>query len=637
MNPRPTRILIVEDESAHAEAIHRSLEGLQAVELRLAGNLGGFRRCVTEWPPDLVLMDLNLPDGRATEILPDPAGARTFPVVVMTSYGSEETAVQALKLGAFDYLVKSPETFGGLARTVERQLREWKALVDRKRIHRELEASEAKHRSLAENILDGIFRFDRQGRHTFVNPAAQSILGLRAEELLGRTHAECGFPVEVVRFWEDALAQVVRTGQPLKVEVQFPGASGWATHDCRLNPEFDGCGQVSSVLVVSRDVTERKLAEEERRQLQARLQQAQKMDSLGSLAGGVAHDMNNVLGAILGLASANLASQPPGSATRQAFETIIKAAERGGGMVRGLLTFARQGPAETRELDLNGLLRDEVRLLERTTLAKVRLELSLEEGLPPVLGDAGALAHALMNLCVNAVDAMPEGGCLRLVTRQAKPGWVEVRVEDNGTGMPAEVLERALDPFFTTKEPGKGTGLGLSMAFNTVKAHGGRLDLWSEPGRGTRVSLAFPVCRAPREDGAPGAHAGAAPSAGRLRVLLVDDDDLIQSSVQMLLEVLGHEAASAMSGEDALALIEGGYRPDLVIMDMNMPGLGGAGTLPRLRRLLPSVPVLLATGRADQTALDLVGSQAGVTLLAKPFALEDLEQGLKPFLAVGTA
>jgi CheY-like chemotaxis protein len=204
-------------------------------------------------------------------------------------------------------------------------------------------------------------------------------------------------------------------------------------------------------------------------------------------------------------------------------------------------------------------------------------------------------------------------------------------VEDNGTGMPKEVLEKAMDPFFTTKETGKGTGLGLSMVFSTVKAHRGQMAIESEPGQGTRVRLRFPACtqEAPVQAEPSVAEATLAPQ-GSLKVLLIDDDDLIQSSVQAILEFLGYAAVKiAPSGEAALALLEAGFEPDLVILDMNMPGLGGIGTLPRLRALRPEVPVLLATGRVDQTALTLASAHPGVTLLAKPFGLRELQKHLE--------
>jgi CheY-like chemotaxis protein/anti-sigma regulatory factor (Ser/Thr protein kinase) len=356
------------------------------------------------------------------------------------------------------------------------------------------------------------------------------------------------------------------------------------------------------------------------------------MESLGTLAGGVAHDMNNVLGAILGLASAHIGNQPSGSPLHQAFDIICKATERGGKMVKSLLSFARQSPAESTRVDMNAVLKEEVGLLERTTLAKVRLKMDLEAELRPIHGDASALTHAFMNLCVNAVDAMPEKGTLTLHTRNIDNDWIEVVVEDTGIGMPKEVLEKAVEPFFTTKGTGKGTGLGLSLVFSTVKAHRGQMAIESEPGQGTRVMLRFPACQleAPVQTAPPATVDATLPAHGSLKVLLVDDDDLIQSSVRMILEVLGHSTVTtAPSGEEALTLLEAGLEADLVILDMNMPGLGGIGTLPRLRALRPQVPVLLSTGRVDQKALNLASIHPGVSMLSKPFRLEELQKHLE--------
>ncbi len=376
------------------------------------------------------------------------------------------------------------------------------------------------------------------------------------------------------------------------------------------------------------DVTERKQEELERGRLQALLQQSRKMESLGSLAGGVAHDMNNVLGAILGMASANLDLQPVNSPAHHAFDTIVKAATRGGKMVKSLLSFARQSPVEERELDMNTILREEAVLLKQTTLTKIRLDMDLTPSLQPILGDATALAHAIMNLCVNAVDAMPENGTLTFRTRNIDHDWIEVIVEDTGTGMPKEVLEKAMDPFFTTKEVGKGTGLGLSMAYNTVKAHRGQMEIQSNLGQGTRVIIRFPACEFVAQFLDPAVETGPESPHRALKVLVVDDDELIQSSALAVLGVLGHSTVGVSSGEEALAKLGAGFQPDVVILDLNMPGLGGSGTLPRLRALNPTVPVMIATGRVDQFATNLVEKYSNVSLLPKPYSISDLKEHL---------
>ena len=299
-------------------------------------------------------------------------------------------------------------------------------------------------------------------------------------------------------------------------------------------------------------------------------------------------------------------------------------------MVRTLLNFARTSPVEIQELDMNELIREETRLLGATTLAKVHLDLDLAADLRPIRGDGSSLTHAVMNLCVNAVDAMPESGTLRLRTLNVDHDWIEVQVRDTGTGMTREVLDKAMDPFFTTKVHGKGTGLGLALVHSSVKAHRGQIQIQSEPGSGTCVSLRFPASRETAKVEGPAYPATPKPQGQPLRVLLVDDDELAQVAIQTVLEVLGHPTLTAASGEEALLQIEAGFQPEVVILDMNMPGLGARGTLPQLRRLLPVVPVLLVTGRPDQSALDLVAANPGVTLLPKPFGIEELQTRLAP-------
>ena len=509
-------------------------------------------------------------------------------------------------------------------------------ITARKQAEAALRESEERWKFALEGAGDSLWDWNLETGKAYFSPHykemygyAEADFGTSSDEWSKRIHPDDAPGVF-------ATLQPYMEGKPGHVAVEFrmlckDGSWRW-TLGRGMVVQRDENGKPLRMIGTNSDITKRKQAEEEKAKLLAQLQQSQKMESLGTLAGGVAHDMNNVLGAILGLASAHISTQPYGSPLYQALDTICKATERGGKMVKSLLNFARQTPVEIHELDLNAILREQVSLLERTTLAHIHLQMDLEPGLHPIQGDASAVTHAVMNLCVNAVDAMPENGTLTLHTRNADKNWIEVVVEDNGTGMSKEIQERAADPFFTTKEHGKGTGLGLSMVFSTMKAHRGQMDILSEPGQGTRVMLRFPAWEKETQVAAPAvavAEATLIPK-GSMRVLLVDDDELIQSSLQLLLEVLGHPSVTtAQNGEEALALLEAGLEPDLVILDMNMPGMGGIGTLPRLRVLCPEVPVLLATGRTDQTALTLASAYPGVTLLSKPFGLPELQKHLE--------
>ncbi len=377
------------------------------------------------------------------------------------------------------------------------------------------------------------------------------------------------------------------------------------------------------------DITDRLEAEEARRTLEAQLQQSQKLESLGSLAGGVAHDMNNVLGAILSLASTLQAQAGTDGALAKSLDTIAQACTRGRGVVKSLLYFARKDLAEDSPVDLNALVQEMGQLLSYTTLKRIHLEMELAEGLDPLRGDAGALSHALLNLCVNACDAMPGGGTLRLRTEPLPTGGVRIRVQDTGAGMDPEVLAHCQEPFFTTKPKGQGTGLGLSMVHSTMRAHGGTLVLSSDPGQGTEAILDFPPDRMLRA--APGhAPLEAAPQTpAGLHILLVDDDPLIRESVQSVLELLNHHVTEAPGGTEALQLLEQGLPVDLVILDMNMPGMSGAQALPRILALRPLLRVLLASGYSDEDIAPLVAADPRVHSLQKPFSMKELDRKLR--------
>ncbi len=496
--------------------------------------------------------------------------------------------------------------------------------------------SEGRYRALVEQLTSGVVVHGADTAIQFSNARAAELLGLSEAQLRGKTALDprwhflledrSPMPLE-----DYPVNRVLAAGQGFLGEIL-----GLARPDleepiwliCNGSPVIGPDGRLSQVVITFTDITEQRRAEEVRRNLELQLQRSQRMESLGSLAGGVAHDINNVLAAITALSSVHLRKAEAASPLHRDMETITKACKRGGDLVKGLLGFAREQLAEELDVDLNAVVLEVTTLLKRTTLQKVRLDMDLAQGLRLIKGDASALNHGLMNLCVNAVDAMPEGGTLTLRTRNEPNNQVLLEVSDSGQGMAPEVLARALDPFFTTKPQGKGTGLGLSMVYGTVKSHRGELELHSEPGRGTQILLRFPGL-APGPDSV---KASAPPEAGlpqsALKVLLVDDDELILEAIPSLIELLGHHVTPVSSGVAALALLGADCNPDLVILDMNMPDMDGRETFHQLRQLKPRLPVLLATGRADQAALDLVAGSSNVALLPKPFDLAALQQGL---------
>jgi PAS domain S-box-containing protein len=521
------------------------------------------------------------------------------------SKGWFELSVQAVEEGIFLLSVDITER-----RKAEENLKENRALLN----------------SIIDGTTDAIYVKDLEGRYLLFNSAAEAVVGKPRAAVLDRDDTFLFPPEEAA----DIMARdrkVMETGSIGTSEETRTNAKGRvATFLITKGPLYDEAGRMTGIFGISRDITDRVRLEEERRQLEAQLTQSQKMDSLGSLAGGVAHDMNNVLAAIQAIATLHLHRAPANSPLLTDLKTITKACERGGLLVKGLLGFARKGLAEERELDLNALVREEVALLARTTLQKIELQVDLENDLPPVMGDPSALNHALMNLCVNAVDAMPEGGILTLRTRRDGNEMVRLEVADTGTGMSKEVQEKALDPFFTTKPQGQGTGLGLPLVYGTVKAHRGRMEIQSEPGQGTRIILHLPTCMPQTKEWASIAPEDSVRNQQSLSILLVDDDELIRMAVPALLEELGCRASAVAGGAEAVSCLQQGLHPDVVILDMNMPGMSGAETLPRLRAIRPDLPILLSTGRADQDALNLVAAYPNVTLLSKPFSLVEMQE-----------
>ena len=496
-------------------------------------------------------------------------------------------------------------------------------ITARKRAEEQIRVSEERYHQAFHNspLLASLSRME-DGLIIEVNDRYCQTLGFAREEVLGRTSLELGiFQPEVRGRMIDALKD---TGSVQNLELAVRSRDG-LTIPCLFFAESYQAGGDRLLLVMALDIRERKKAEELQRKLDLEMLQMQKLDSLGSLASGVAHDLNNVLAAVQAV-TGTLGEHHAGDADLvRRLGLIDRACARGRDLVKGLTHFARKDLREPEIMDLNAVVAEEMELLSRTTLQKVRLVMDLEEHLPGVMGERGTLASALLNLCVNAVDAMPGGGTLTVRTH-TDGGWVVVQVEDTGEGMPEAVRARAMEPFFTTKPVGRGTGMGLSMAYATLKAHGGTLAIRSAPGQGTLLTLRLPAASGAM---APSAAPEAEPRPAQTRrILLVDDDALIQATVPDLVETLGHRVTTVADGREALARLASGEDFDLVILDLNMPGLNGAETLMGIRRIRPRLPVLLATGFLDEATARLVKADGLALSILKPFSRANLGQKL---------
>jgi PAS domain S-box-containing protein len=501
-------------------------------------------------------------------------------------------------------------------------------ITERKRADQRLERALAELRALLNTLPDLVWLKDPDGAYLRCNHRFEQLFGASEAEIAGRTDYDFVDRAQADFFRDQDRIALVKGGPHAFEEmVRFADDGHEELLETIKTPVTTADGQLLGILGIGRDITGRQRNAELQKKLDAELHQAQKLDSLGGLAGGVAHDMNNVLAAIQAVVQTlkwNRSSDPDLS---RALELIDQASTRGRDLVKGLTNFARRDLSEPELLDLNELVRTEVELLRRTTLQKLELVVDLEQPLPMIMGERGTLGSALMNLCVNAVDAMPRGGTLTLRTRRLE-AMVELEVHDTGQGMSPEVAARAMEPFFTTKPIGKGTGLGLASVYVTAKAHGGSVDIQSTPGAGTLVRVSLP---ARSESSHPAvAEASQLPSAP-LQVLLVDDDELIRFTVPRLVELLGHQVVTCAGGREALDLLETGRPLGLVILDLNMPGMDGAETLGRIRQLRPDLPVLVATGHLDAETAELLKADPRVASIAKPFTLADLDRKIQDF------
>jgi PAS domain S-box-containing protein len=476
---------------------------------------------------------------------------------------------------------------------------------------------------LVQNVTDyAIYMLDPTGIVSSWNAGAERFKGYRAEDIIGENFS---------RFYTD---EDKATGLPARAlgialeegrfeaegwRVRQDGSRFWAS--VVIDPVRDDSGRHVGFAKVTRDLTERKRAAEALELSREQFFQSQKLEAIGKLTGGVAHDFNNILAAIMGSVSLAQRRLAQGEDVTRFLDNAMQAATRGATLTQRMLAFARKQELQLEPVDLIAAVRDMADMLERTIGAQITISTRFPLALPPVLADRGQIELALMNLMVNARDAMPFGGTIVLCADAVEEeGGTSVRlvVIDEGTGMDAETLERATEPFFTTKGVGKGTGLGLPMVQGMVEQCGGRFRLESEPGKGTRAEVWLPVTE-PRER--PQAdEAGDEPVPVRpLRILAVDDDPIVLLNTVTVLTDNGHQVLQAHSGRSALMQLAG-HPVDLLVTDYAMPGMNGAELVARARVSHPGLKAIIVSGYADLPD----GAPLEVPRLAKPFSDADL-------------
>jgi PAS domain S-box-containing protein len=486
----------------------------------------------------------------------------------------------------------------------------------------------ARRRAIFETADDLLLTLDLQGRILTVSTSAERLLGYSVADLQQTSLPDLVIP-EQRAFVRERLIAMLCSGRMQTDEVIAVSRAGQHLHlEISLRLVFRD-GQPVCVEGLARDVTER-------HQLEEHVRQAQKMEAIGVLAGGIAHDFNNLLTGILGYAYLLQSDPEIGGKAQEGLDVIVKSAERAAQLTTQLLGFARRGKKQNVPVDVHATIRDLVELLGRTIDKQVHIAASLRAEWATVVGDPGQIYQLLLNLCLNARDAMPGGGDLTISTRSWEDNLV-VTVTDTGTGIDPEIRERIFEPFFTTKPPDKGSGMGLSMVYGIARNHGGSVHLESRLGEGSAFHVTLPYSR---EGGAPpagrreGMMGRAEAMSGRGRILVIDDEEIVRHVLSRMLRGLGYEVVTAGDSRQAVQYFEAHHTViDAVILDMVMPRMSGRDCYSALKAIDPDVRAVLSSGYSrDDEAADLV-KEEGLEFLQKPYQLEQLAVVIRRALA----
>jgi two-component system cell cycle sensor histidine kinase/response regulator CckA len=611
MNLDGIHVLLVEDNPGDARLFIELVRDAGAGQWKLVhvDRLAAALDRLSHEPFDVMLLDLSLPDADGLDtLLRAHAEAPKIPIVVLTGHDDEALAVRAVRAGAQDYLVKGRVDGDLLVRSI-------RYASERGRAVEALERREEHYRSLIENSMDLISILNLDGTIRYVSPSHERMLGFPLDELVGRNVLWFVHPDDKDRVQEALLNG--NNGRPVECRVRHADGS-WRVLES-FSRDLSHVAGVNGMVVNARDITERKRLEEQ-------LHHSQRLEAVGRLAGGVAHDFNNLLMVITGYSHMLLDAMHSSDPARQDLEQVVKASERATDLTRQLLAFSRRQGVRASLVNLNALVQEMDRMLRRVLGEDIELIVNLAPELKTVRADPGQIEQVILNMAVNARDAMASGGQLLIETRNAvqpSQNCVTISIRDTGIGMDSQVLSRVFEPFFTTKE--HGTGLGLATSYGIIKENGGDLRVDSTLGRGTAFHIELPVTEQTPDDlNLPDAKRA---PRGTETILLVEDEDPVRRVVETMLKRHGYHVLSSASSQDALAAADG-YRGaiHLLITDMVMPGMSGRKMAECLAARRPDMKVLYVSGYGDAQA------QNAAHFLQKPFSTEELATKIREML-----
>lgn len=639
------RILITEDEIVVAEDLRATLSGLGYTVVGVASSRLEAVSMVAETRPHLVLMDIHLrgdEDGilAATDI----SNQFSIPVIFLTAHADQATLTRATAVGPFGYIVKPFEEHG-LRASIETALRLQEARTAMNRMERWLTTT-------LRSIGDAVVSVDRAGRITFLNPRAEQITGWTHVDAVGRL---C---TEIAPLLDEGTRGPVENptvrAMSLGVQVNLAERTLLVTRGGQEVPIADSAaplrekeGEITGSVWVFRDITLNRQQSAERDRLQVRMQEAQRLESLGLVAGGVAHDFNNLLTAVLGNSQLARTSLPPDSPAVPFLRAVDEAAGRAADLCHQMLEYAGRQETVFVSIDMNSVVLETVRLIRAALSPNAEIVLQLEPLLPAVHADRTQLQQVVMNLIFNASEALSgQSGTITISTSLAtvdhvrlrnavlgegfEPGrYVQLEVRDTGSGMTAETMARIFDPFFTTKFTGRG--LGLASVHGISRAHRAPLFVQSRLGAGSTFTVMIPVAAVEEKIEAAVARRPGVRAEGA--VLIVEDEPAVRMIVTRIVERLGLEALAAAGGPDAVNAVAG-CRPEprLILLDVNMPGMDGFATLQALRKMLPSTPVVLVSALPEEAALERFSGEKIAGVLRKPFRPDQLERKIAEVL-----